>query len=88
MACGTPVVATRTEGMAEVFTDGAGGVFVDSREPTDIAQCLLTLLGDEHLRRRLGATGRRHVQRAFPVQQQADRYLELLHSLCACRRAA
>lgn len=88
MACGTPVVATRTEGMAEVFSDGVGGVFVDSREPADIAQCLLTLLGDEHLRRRMGATGRRHVQRAFPVQRQADRYLELMHSLCSCRRAA
>jgi glycosyltransferase involved in cell wall biosynthesis len=88
LACGTPVVATRTEGMAEVFADGAGGVFVDSREPADIAQCLLTLIGDDHLRRRMGATGRRHVQRAFPVQQQADRYLELLQSLNTCRRAA
>ncbi len=88
LACGTPVVATRTEGMAEVFPDGTGGVFVDSREPADVAQCLLTLLGDEHLRRRMGARGRRHIQRAFPVQQQSDRYLELMQSLCACRRAA
>lgn len=88
LACETPVVATRTEGMAEVFHDGVGGFYVDHRDPIDVAQALLTLLGDKPLRQRLGRSGRQHVCAAFPMQRQADRYLELFTSLCTARLAA
>lgn len=88
LACGTPVVATRTEGMAEVFVDGVGGCYVDGRDAVDVAQCMLTFLGDDALCRRLGASGRRHVQAAFPLQAQSDRYLELFTSLTTARVAA
>ena len=87
LACATPVVATRTEGMAEVFVDGEGGVYVE-RDVTDIAQCLLTLLGDRALRLRMGRAGRAHVVEQFPLQRQADRYLSLFDSLCTARVAA
>jgi glycosyltransferase involved in cell wall biosynthesis len=87
LACQTPVVATRTEGMAEVFPDGEGGVYVD-REATDIAQCLLRLIDDDALRLRMGCAGRNHVVARFPLQAQADRYLELFTSLCTARVAA
>ena len=87
LACETPVVATRTEGMAEVFEDGVGGFFVE-RDAVVLAQVLLTLLGDADLRRRLGRRGRRHVQARFPVQAQADRYVELFTSVCTARAAA
>ncbi|MBQ37493.1 MAG: hypothetical protein CME04_13990 [Gemmatimonadaceae bacterium] len=87
LACETPVVATRTEGMAEGFDDGEGGVYVE-RDATDIAQCLLTLLNDDDLRHRMGRAGREHVVSRFPLQAQADRYLELFTSLCTARVAA
>lgn len=87
LACQTPVVATRTEGMAEVFPGGEGGVYVE-REATDIAQCLLTLINDDALRLRMGCAGRSHVVARFPLQAQADRYLELFTSLCTARVAA
>ena len=87
LACETPVVATRTEGMSEVFVDGEGGVYVE-RDAGDIAQCLLTLLGDNALRLRMGQTGRQHVVANFPVQAQADRYLALFSALCKSRVAA
>jgi glycosyltransferase involved in cell wall biosynthesis len=87
LACETPVVATRTEGMTEIFPDGKAGVYVD-RDATDIAQCLLTLLGDNALRRRLGRAGRAHIVASFPLQAQADHYLSLFTSLCTARIAA
>jgi len=87
LACETPVVATRTEGMSEVFVDGEGGVYVE-RDAGDIAQCLLTLLGDSALRLRMGQTGRQHVAANFPLQTQADRYLALFSALCTSRVAA
>ncbi len=87
LACETPVVATRTEGMSEVFADGEGGVYVE-RDAGDIAQCLLTLLGDDALRLRMGRSGRQHVMSHFPLQAQADRYLALFSALCTARIAA
>ncbi|MBT6145543.1 MAG: glycosyltransferase family 4 protein [Gemmatimonadetes bacterium] len=87
LACETPVVATRTEGMAEVFVDGEGGVYVE-RDASDIAQCLLTLLGDDMLRARMGCAGRQRVVSHFPLQLQADRYLALFRALCSARIAA
>ncbi len=87
LACETPVVATRTEGMTEIFPDGKAGVYVD-RDATDVAQCLLTLLGDNALRRRLGRAGRAHIVASFPLQAQADNYLSLFTSLCTARIAA
>ena len=56
--------------------------------PADIAQCLLTLLNDDDLRHRMGRAGREHVVSRFPLQAQADRYLELFTSLCTARVAA
>ena len=88
LACETPVVATRTEGMAELFGHGTGGLLVDGRDPVKVAQGILPLLDDDGLRRRLGRSGREHVRRAFPLQAQADRYLELFSSIRAARAAA
>ena len=46
LACGTPVVASRTAGSAaEVLDGGAFGILVDPAEPQDIAEGLLTQLG-------------------------------------------
>lgn len=87
LACETPVVATRTEGMREIFVDGEAGVYVDHCA-TDIAQCLLTLLGDPDLCQRMGRRGRWHVTRQFPLQAQSDRYLSLFQSLLTSRMAA
>jgi glycosyltransferase involved in cell wall biosynthesis len=87
LACETPVVAIRTEDLSEVFVDGDGGVYVE-RDAGDIAQCLLTLLGDGALRLRMGQIGRQHVAANFPLQAQADRYLALFSALCTSRVAA
>lgn len=87
LACETPVVATRTEGMAEVFVDGEAGYYA-GHEATDIARRLLLVLGNNQLRRRMGIAGRRHIVNSFPMQAQADRYLSLFQSLCANRAAA
>ena len=88
LACETPAVATRTEGLAEVFRHGTGGLLVDGRNPVKVAEGILRLLDDDGLRIRLGRSGRDHVCRAFPLQAQTDRYLELFSSIRAVRAAA
>jgi glycosyltransferase involved in cell wall biosynthesis len=74
--------------MGEVFPDGVGGLYVDGRDPVEVARAILRLLDSPSLRQRFGRSGRAHVGRAFPAQAQADRYLELFTSLCTARVAA
>jgi glycosyltransferase involved in cell wall biosynthesis len=55
MACGTPVVASNTTGLAEAVGDA--GLTVDPRDPDAIAEALRSLLDDQALRERLVAAG-------------------------------
>lgn len=88
LACGTPVVATRSEGAAEIFAHGTGGLFADRESPVEVARCILSLLDQEERLQRLGQIGREHVCAALSLRSQADRYLELFTSLCTARAAA
>ena len=56
MACGTPVVTSRVSALPEVAADAA--LYVDPRDPDDIASAMGRLLGDEALRQDLAAKGR------------------------------
>jgi glycosyltransferase involved in cell wall biosynthesis len=55
MACGTPVVASSTTGLAEAVGDA--GLTVDPRNADDLAEALARVLGDDALRERLVAAG-------------------------------
>jgi D-inositol-3-phosphate glycosyltransferase len=59
MACGVPVVVSAVGGLAETVVDGVTGIHVPPRQPARIATALRTLLGDEALRRSMGAAGAR-----------------------------
>jgi len=61
MACGTPVVTTRTSSLPEVVGDAA--VLVDPYQVEDIAQALERVLSDEGLRARLQEAGLVQAQR-------------------------
>jgi glycosyltransferase involved in cell wall biosynthesis len=55
MACGTPVIASNTTGLAEAV--GEAGITVDPRSAEAMADALRRLLDDEALRDRLTAAG-------------------------------
>ena len=54
-ACGTPVVASRIDGLAEAVRHGSTGLLVDERTPAAWAEALRTLVLDQGLRRSLGS---------------------------------
>lgn len=58
MACGTPVVATRTGGSAEFLVEGANCLAFPREDPAALAGALRRLAGDAGLRRHLRAGGR------------------------------
>lgn len=48
-ACGTPVVGTDVGGLRHILPDGESGFLVESRDPTEFAARLKTLLSDSDL---------------------------------------
>lgn len=55
LAVGTPVIATRTGGVAEVVTDGENGLLVEPGDAVAFAAAVRRYLGDDELRARLQA---------------------------------
>ncbi|MDM7855574.1 glycosyltransferase [Cellulomonas alba] len=58
MLAGRPVVASRTQGLAEILRDGETGLLVEPGDPADLARALARLARDPELRGRLAAAGR------------------------------
>ncbi|MDP1846251.1 MAG: glycosyltransferase family 4 protein [Solirubrobacteraceae bacterium] len=74
MAAGTPVVATRVGGLAEVVADGVTGRLVTPGDPAELAAAVLAVLAD---RERMGAAARAHAQQ-FGADAYADRVEAIL----------
>jgi starch synthase len=67
MACGRPIVASRTGGIPEVVEDGVSGQLVTPGDAADLARALVLLAGDPERRRRLGNAARARAE-AFDIR--------------------
>ena len=79
MASGVPVVAADTRALPE-FVDPANGVLVDAHDATRLAGAFEDLLASPERRRRLGAAGRRSVER-YRVETVTDEWEVLYRSV-------
>jgi D-inositol-3-phosphate glycosyltransferase len=71
MACGTPVVASETGGLAFLVRDGETGFHVPTGDPEAMADRLRQLLRDELLRQRLGRQAAEYAKRyAWPLMAE------------------
>jgi len=61
-ACGVPVIAGQSGGLAEAVNDGETGLVVDPDEPVAVAAALKRLFGDQLFARRLGQAGRKAIE--------------------------
>ena len=62
MAVGTPVVAARRGGLAEMVIDGESGLLTSAGDAVALAAAIQSLLDDDALRGRLGAGARRRAE--------------------------
>ena len=62
MAVGKPIVASNIEGYATVLTHGEEGLLVPPKDAEKLARAIISLLGDEPLRRQMGEKGRLKAQ--------------------------
>jgi glycosyltransferase involved in cell wall biosynthesis len=78
MACGVPVIATRTGGIPEIVRDGETGFLVPIDDPDLTSECMLKLLRNNTMREEIGHNARSDVMRRFNVHETARAYLALL----------
>lgn len=78
MACGTPVVASRSSAIPEVI--GRAGLLVNPFRVDSIAEAIRSLLENEAFRQALGVQGRRRA-REFDWDETAHRVLDVYRSV-------
>jgi colanic acid/amylovoran biosynthesis glycosyltransferase len=76
-ACGVPVVATAVGGIPELIVDGVTGRVTPAGNAAALAEALEGLLGNAELAVRMGAAGRRRVEKQFSLTRQVDNLLDL-----------
>lgn len=76
MACGAPVVASQVGGLAYLVQDGVTGFTVPADDPQALAEKLMLILRDRHLRRRLGQQAVKAAQ-AYAWENIARKVFEL-----------
>ena len=83
MACGVPVVATRSGGPEAIVVDGESGLLVPPGSPAALADAMLRLLEDRRLRQRLADGGRTRVVEHFDERRMLARYRALIDEVAA-----
>lgn len=81
MACGLPVVASRSGGLPEVVEEGRTGLLVPRGDAAALAAAVVALLEDPARRRAMGEAGRRRVERLFSWDRVASLLRERLQEL-------
>jgi glycogen(starch) synthase len=78
MACGLPVIGTMTGGSRELFRHGQNAITYDAGAATQLAERILLLQSDDHLRTTIAKTGHHEVHERFtmaPIVDQVEKYL-------------
>jgi glycosyltransferase involved in cell wall biosynthesis len=80
MACGIPVIATRSGGPEEILKDGAG-ILVPTDDPEAIAQAVDDVTSSKVLAEALTAKALERVQQEYSLGKMISRYEALLENL-------
>lgn len=79
-AAGLPVVATDAGGTEEIVTDGENGFVVSVNDREELRGRLVRLMEDKELREKMGAAGRRKVEREFGMTQYVKSFEQFVCS--------
>jgi sugar transferase (PEP-CTERM/EpsH1 system associated) len=86
MACGLPVLATRTGGTVDVLRDGEQGYLFEPEDDRTLAS-LVRALNEPDGRRAMGLRARRRATESFPQASMVQGYERLYRDLGSRRRA-
>ena len=72
------MITTALPSLPELVHDGVHGLVARNRDPGDVAEKMLTLLGDPELRARLGEAGRCRVHERFDIRRNIQDVMRAL----------
>lgn len=78
-----PVVGTRVGGIPEVVEDGRNGLLVAPDDPLALANAMIQILGNEEVRRRMGAAARATFEERFTSKVMARNALDFYRRVAA-----
>lgn len=81
LACGLPIVTTRTGGAEELVCEGVNGLLVKHADAQDLARALRTLAQDAELRERMGRESRALAE-TMSWEGVARQYVEMYDHIC------
>jgi len=76
-ARGIPTVATNVGGIPEIIEHKKTGLLVEPKDPSALAEALNRLIGDESLRKKLGASLKQKIQRNFSLDVMVRKTIAL-----------
>ena len=82
MACGVPVIATKSPGITGILTHNQNG-YLCGLSTEDIRAAIELVLGDPILRERLGQEGVRYVRTYHSLDEAVERELAIVKKLCS-----
>jgi sugar transferase (PEP-CTERM/EpsH1 system associated) len=80
MACGLPILATRTGGTVDLLHDGEEGYLFEPNDDRALASLILELRAIDR-RKAMGANGRKRVIENFPTSKMVTRYEQMYRDL-------
>jgi glycosyltransferase involved in cell wall biosynthesis len=83
MACGLPVIATRTGAATDIIQDGVNGLLVDADSAGQIRDAVQKIMSDEAFAQALGNNARKTVENTCSIDSVARKYIELYRELVA-----
>lgn len=87
-AAGKPVVASRTAGSLALIEHGKNGFLFDLSEPKEFFACVLALLSQPELAKRVGCAGLDRVRRDFDVDKVSSQVFALYERLLEGKRGS
>lgn len=78
LALGTPVIASKVGGIAEILGDQEAAILVEPESASELSAAINALTSDRSLRQRLVLNGTQLVQRKFSARHMAETYGKLL----------
>ena len=80
-ACGLPIVATRDGGPQDIMANCSGGILIDPKDDTAIAQALKKIIADRELWNQYSKNGIINTRKHYTWESHAATYMDTINQL-------
>lgn len=81
MACGLPVICSRSGGNVETVVDGETGILVEPGNPVELADAIEKLCVDRELAVSMGEKGRKRLEECYTVERMVEETISVYKSM-------